>query len=489
MIDSFWTKWRIKQLAGGEALLAGKWLEDYARWLYGRAWYRCRGDQAQVQRLLEETFAAAAGRLKECAAGNFPMSDWLVSIYEQFVAGVPISDHAPQPTEELRKAVGGLLVSPMSEMKSFWPELTGFSQQALAMLSCDEQCLLICRYFRLERPADTAAQYGISLSEIQTSLYRASHSFRRILETLTQHGDQETPQRGQLDSAILETNLEKIFRTLVLEAPTLEFVAQLKERVDAVLVQNNSTGWTDSNRKKVYLGTSIAVLCIVIVIFIGFGNHESSTTNDEIKTSQNNKLRTQKDVSPAAAPDAAQEVQVAVRLGMAQDMEGLLGILRTGTYPAQIAAAYYLGQYGDQSAINLLDQAAQKWYTENSTGTNPFIEAIAAIENRMRLQARQELQAKVQSLLTRKPASQEIHLPLNNKIMPQEPNILSKQAVAASQPQPPILPEPNALPKESNDTEPLLIVRMEPNQPLLIEEVNEPVLEEDVNLPVYEGSY
>ena len=50
---------------------------------------------------------------------------------------------------------------------------------------------------------------------------------------------------------------------------------------------------------------------------------------------------------------------------MAQDIEGLLGILRTGTYPAQIAAAHYLAQYGDQSAINLLDQAAQKWYAEN----------------------------------------------------------------------------------------------------------------------------
>jgi DNA-directed RNA polymerase specialized sigma24 family protein len=476
MIDSFWTKWRIKQLAGGEALLAGKWLEDYARWLYGRAWYRCRGDQAQVQRLLEETFAAAAGRLKECAAGKFPMSDWLVSMYEPFAAGFPVPDPAPQPTEELRKAVGGLFISPMSETESFWPELIRFSQQALAMLSCDEQCLLVCRYFRLERPADTAAQYGMSLSELQTSLYRASHSFRRILETLTQHGVQDTPQRGQLDSAILETNLEKIFRTLVLESPTLEFMAQLKERVEAVLSQNNSTGWSDSKKKKVYLGTSIAVLCTMIMIFIWCGNHGSLATNDEMKTSQNTKLRTQKDVSPAAAPDAAQEVQLAVRLGMAQDMEGLLGILRTGTYPAQIAAAYYLGQYGDPSAINLLDQAAQKWYTEDSTGTNPFIEAIAAIENRMRLQARQELQAKVQSLLTRKPSVPETPLPLYETRIPREPNILLKQD--AAKPQSPILPEPNAAPQKPNDTEPLLIVRMEPNKPPSIEEVNEPVYEE-----------
>jgi DNA-directed RNA polymerase specialized sigma24 family protein len=476
MIDSFWTKWRIKQLAGGEPLLVGKWLEDYARWLYGRAWYRCRGDEAQVQRLLEETFVAAAGRLNECAAGKYPMSEWLVSVYEPLAAGLPAPDPTPQPTEELRRAVGDLLISPMSETEAFWPELIQFSQQALAMLPCDEQCLLLCRYFRLERPADTAAQYGMSLTQMQTSLYRASHSFRRILDMLTQHGVRDTPQRGQLDSAIVEANLEKIFRTLVLETPTLDFMVQLKERVEAVLLQNKSIRWSDSNRKKVYLGTTIAVLCTVIMIFIWRGNQGSPATEDEVKTSQSTGLRTQKDVSPAAAPDAAQEVQNAVRLGTAQDIEGLLGILRTGTYPAQIAAAYYLGQYGDQSVINLLDQAAQKWYAENSTGTNPFIEAIVAIENRMRLQAGRELQAREQSLLTRKSAVRQAPPPANETLISQEPNIVLKQEAVV--PQLPILPEPNTLPQEPNDTEPLLIVHMEPNEPPFVEEVNEPLYEE-----------
>jgi hypothetical protein len=341
------------------------------------------------------------------------------------------------------------------------------------MLSCDEQYLLICRYFRLERPADTAAQYDMSLSQMQTSLYRASHSFRRILDTLTQHGVRETPQRGQLDSAILETNLEKIFRTLVPESPTLDFMAQLKERVEAVLSQNKSMGWSESNKKKVYLGTSIAVLCTVIMIFIWRGNYASPAADDEMKTSQNTRARAPKNVSPTAAPDAAQEVQLAVRLGMAQDMEGLLGILRTGTYPAQIAAAHYLGQYGDQSAINLLDQASQKWYTENSTGANPFIEAIAAIENRMRLQARKQLQAKAQSLLSRKTAA-------NKTTISREPNVVPKQESA--KPLLPILPDPNAAPEEPNDTESLLIVHMEPNEPAIIEDVNEPVYEESDGL-------
>jgi DNA-directed RNA polymerase specialized sigma24 family protein len=450
MIDSFWTRWRIKQLARGESLLAGKWLDDYARWLYGRVWYRCQGDPMEAQRLLEKTFVSAAGRLKDYTAIHCPMSEWLLSVYEQLVEGLPDAGRSRQPVPELREAVGCLLIRPLSEIEPFWPELTELGQQALAMLSCDEQCLLMCRYFRLERPANTAEQYGMSLSEIQTLLYRASHSFRRILETLAQAGAGEASQRGQMDSAILETNLEKVFRTFVLEAPTLEFMAQLKERVEAIVAQNKPTGWIDSNKKKVYIGGGIAVLCGAIWIFTGWGNPGSFVNKEKRSTFRNSQPQTEQHISPTSTPDAAQEVQLAVRLGTAQDIEGLLGLLRTGTYPSQIAAAYYLGQYGDKSAINLLDQAAQKWYAENSTDTNPFIEAITAIENRMRLQARQELQAKVQSLLSRKPAAQETHPPLNNKIISQEPNMSAK---------------------EPNHPEPLLIVRVEPNQPLIIEEV------------------
>jgi DNA-directed RNA polymerase specialized sigma24 family protein len=482
MIDSFWTKWRIKQLARGEALLAGKWLEDYARWLYGRAWYRCQGEQAQTQRLVEETFTAAAGRLKECAAGKSPMSEWLLSIYEQLAAGLPVSGPTLQSTPELRKAVGCFLISPVLETEAYWPELTRLGQQALAMLSCDEQCLLVCRYIRLERPASTAALYGRDVSTIQTLLYKASHSFRRILEALAGPEAREASGRGQMDSAILEANLEKVFRTIVPESPSLEFMAQLKGRVEAILAQSGSAGW--SKNTKLCLGAGCAVLCAVILIVAWYGISGATANEQAIQTPRKNDVSVKKDVSAAVPPDSAQEVQLAVRLGTAQDVEGLLGILRKGTYPAQVAAAHYLAQFGDQSAINLLDQAAQKWYAENSAGPNPFIEAIAAIENRMRLQARQELLAKAQSLLTRPPATPETPPTQNETIVLQEPNTLIKQE--AAKPQSPVLTEPNVLPQEPNDAEPLLVIYAEPNEPTFVEDVNEPVFEEDANLPEYE---
>jgi DNA-directed RNA polymerase specialized sigma24 family protein len=485
MIDLFWTKWRIKQLARGDALLTGKWLEDYARWLYARVWYRCQCDRAEAQKLLEETFVSAAGRLKEYTAVRCPMSEWLLSVYEQFAADFPVAARSRQPSPEVCKAVWCLSMQPISETEIFWPELTSLSQQALAMLACDEQRLLMCRYFRLERPANTAAQYGLGLSEIQTLLYRASHSFRRILETLTQAGGVEISQRGQMDSAILEANLEKIFRTLVPEVPTVEFMAQLKERIETVLVQNKPTGWSDSNKKKLYLGGVVAVGCGVMLGFVIWGGGSSSISKKKTKTFQNSGLRTQQNVPPSSSPDAAQEVQTAVRLGTAQDVEGLLGVLRAGTYPAQIAAAYYLGQYGDKSAINLLDQAAQKWYVENPGGTNPFIEAIAAIENRMRLRAKEELETPpvppVQG-----PVVEEVNSSLKKKTIP-EPNLVPVRTITEPKPQKHSI-EPNLLPQEPDRPEPLLLVRVEPNQPLIIEEVNQLSPVDEPNLPVPEES-
>jgi len=37
MIDAFWTRWRVRRLYKADQALAGKWLDDYAGWLYQQA--------------------------------------------------------------------------------------------------------------------------------------------------------------------------------------------------------------------------------------------------------------------------------------------------------------------------------------------------------------------------------------------------------------------------------------------------------------------
>lgn len=488
MIDSFWTKWRIRQLARGENLLVGQWLEDYARWLYGRLWYRCLGQKEQAQQLLEEIFVSAAGQLKEFTSIRGSMSEWLLFIYEQLTANLPATDKPPQPGPQIRKAVWSLAVQPISEAEPLCPELAQYSQRALAMLSCDHQRVLVCRYCHLERLANTAAQYNCSLPEIQALLYKASHSFRRGLEALAQTGAEEISQTGRSDSTVLETNLEKIFCSLVLESPSPEIMIQLKERITTVLTHNKQTNWSGSTGK-FYLFGGFIIVCAIIIFFVWQGKRGPFVSPKE-NTSQEPKMNTQQNVSQVSTPDAAQEVQTAVQLGKAQDVEGLMGILRTGTFPAQIAAAYYLGRYGDKSAINLLDQAAQKWYAQNPAGKNPFLEAIEAIETRMRQQMQEELKA-AQIPPVKESAVQIADSILGKRAVEHEPNVLSPTQKK------PVLVEPNLLPQEPNQPQPLLMVHVEPNEPPIIEEYveypapeepNEPALAEEVNqlLPVDE---
>ncbi|MEN6306994.1 MAG: hypothetical protein ABFD91_04490, partial [Anaerohalosphaeraceae bacterium] len=118
--------------------------------------------------------------------------------------------------------------------------------------------------------------------------------------------------------------------------------------------------------------------------------------------------------------------KLAFELGEKKDMEGLIRILQTGTYPAQLVAANYLGRFGDKTAIDALDQAAQKWYAHESNETNPFIESIKAIENRAKV--RQRLEEELEKLKAQqkaaadKLADQQQDVPVKSEPVPTEPN-------------------------------------------------------------------
>jgi DNA-directed RNA polymerase specialized sigma24 family protein len=437
MIDSFWTKRRIKRLAGGDTLLVGKWLEDYAGWIYGRAWYCCQGDQTQAQQILEETFVSAAGRMNGPAKTNQTMGEWLLSVFEQTAA----DGHLGRVTEmqaspEIQKAVRNFSTQALLKTEFFWPELVWLGQQALAMLSRDEQEVLVCRYVRLEGPADIAAKYGLAISEVQTLLYKARHSFRRILELLTQAGAEEASQPAQADLAALEGNLEKVFCAMAPKpTPGPQALQQLKERVMAIAAQNRPRGWRNFNKKKVCVGCGIAALCGTISFFALWGG-TSSKSKEKTGTQPNGSLRTRENGRRSTASNSTEDIQLAFELGAAQNIEGLLGILRTGSYPAQIVAAYYLGQFGDKTAIDLLDQAAQKWYAENPMEKNPFIEAIAAIEGRMREQMRDALR-KAQIPPEPRPVAREPNFILKEQTAVEEPNTLPTQKTSATEPNKP----------------------------------------------------
>jgi hypothetical protein len=61
--------------------------------------------------------------------------------------------------------------------------------------------------------------------------------------------------------------------------------------------------------------------------------------------------------------------------------EGLLSLLRTASEPAQVAAAKYLGQIGNETILSDLQAFAAKW--QGAPGENPFQQAIEAIQKRL----------------------------------------------------------------------------------------------------------
>jgi hypothetical protein len=467
MIDSFWTRRRVKLLADGDVHLAQKWLEDYAGWIYGRAWYGCRGDEVQAARILEQTFLSVAQHLNEHIKSRQTMAEVLLSVFVQVTAedfGQPVETSA---SPEVQIAIQRLSTHPLMETESFWPELIQLCQQALAMLSRDEQEILVCRYIRLESPADIAVKYERTIAEVQTLLYKARHSFRRILESLSQIGSQETSRPIPADLASQEINLEKIFRALNPKPPLApETIQRLKQQILAVLTQDKPIPWKNTTFGKISIGCGIAaILCGTVVVW-AMWMRPSFGRENKTGIRRGNSPSTQQNGRQADSANLT-DIRQVFEMGETRDIQGLLGVLRTGSYPMQIVAAHYLGQFGDKAAIDLLDRAAQKWYAENPTEENPFIGAIKAIENRMRQEMRESLQ-KTQMATAPPQAKAEpnvIKTPLP------DPNVLPKAKTIAAEPNIPAppaqvipLPDPNVLPTEKT-------VEVEPNIPVPPEQI------------------
>ncbi|MBM4103989.1 MAG: hypothetical protein FJ263_08045 [Planctomycetes bacterium] len=465
MIDSFWTRRRVKLLANGDVHLAQKWLEDYAGWIYGRAWYGCRGDEVQAARILEQTFLSVAQHLNEYIKSGQTMAEVLLSAFTQVTSEGFVQPVETSVSPELQIAVGQLSTHPLLETEPFWPELIRLCQQALAMLSRDEQEILVFRYLRLESPAVIAVKYERTIADVQTLLYKARHSFRRILESLLRIGSQETSRPIPADLASQEMNLEKIFRALNPKpAIAPETIQRLQEQILAVLTRNKPADWNAG--KKIAVACGVVVLCGAVVVW-ALWMRPLSVRENKTEIRRGNSPSAQQNDPQADSANLPRDIRQVFEMGETKDVQGLLGVLRTGAYPMQIVAAHYLGQFGDKAAIDLLDRAAQKWYAENPTEENPFIGAIEAIENRMRQEIRESLH-KTQMATVPPQAGAEpnvIKTPLP------EPNVLPKAKPDAAEPNIPpppkqVIPQPdaNVMPETNEPADEPNTMQEEPNE-------------------------
>lgn len=396
MIDAFWTRWRVRRLYKADQALAGKWLDDYAGWLYRRAWYCTGQNELQAHRILSQILSAAAGRLVDYLSLSVPMSEWLLGFYLT-TEGVQKTDFSWLQDSAVQAIVRTITTQSIPDDAKAREKLLQACQCALALLGRDDQEILISRYLRMETPAQMAAAYGMDSSQMQELLYRARHAFRRTLESLTGAVSNEINRAAQDSMEVLEANLENLFQSLG-TAPRIDAdqMNTIRATVLEILSKNRpgSMFW-QSAWKKLLIAAFLAVMLLILVVFWWPDAQTQAPTPGPTAAAAQKTTSSENKNAPTPA-EMGQQMKLAFELGENKDVAGLIRILQTGSYPAQLIAAKYLGQCADKSAINALDQAAQKWYAHETNETNPFIEAIKAIENRAKV--RQRLEAELEKI-------------------------------------------------------------------------------------------
>ncbi|MBN2513976.1 MAG: hypothetical protein JXB18_13650 [Sedimentisphaerales bacterium] len=454
MIDAFWTRWRVRRLYKVDQALAGKWLDDYAGWLYRRAWYCTGQNEPEAHRILSQALSAAAGRIVDYLGLSVPMSEWLLGLYLT-TEGAQKTDFGYLQDTAVQAIVRTLTTQSISDNAIARGKLLQACQCALALLGRDDQEILISRYLRMETPAQMAAAHDMDSTQMQGFLYRARHAFRRTLESLTGTVSNEMNRPAQDSMEVLEANLENLFQSLG-SAPKInpDEMNTIRATVLEMLSKHKPSSTFSLFSWKSFIAASVAVTLIIAAIFWRPGT-EAEATHPEPTGGAAQNTTSSANQNPTTPVDMGQEMKLAFELGENNDVQGLIGILQTGSYPAQLVAAKYLGQFADKSAINALDQAAQKWYAQETNETNPFIEAIKAIENRALV--RQRLEAELEKIKTRQAVAESTE-------QGEEPSVAENT-------------EPNQLETEPNTTE---VVPDPTETPTSIFQQPDPVVPEDL---------
>jgi len=396
MIDAFWTRWRVRRLYKADQALAGKWLDDYAGWLYRRAWYCTGQNEPEAHRILSQTLSAAAGRIVDYLSLSVPMSEWLLGLYLT-TEGAQKADFSLLQDSAVQAIVRTITTQSIQDDAKAREKLLQACQCALALLSRDDQEILVSRYLRMDTPTQMAAAHDMDSTQMQELLYRARHAFRRTLESLTGTVSNAMNRAAQDSMEVLEANLENLFQSLG-AAPRInpDETNTIRATVLEILSKNKPSSAFSLFSWKSLIAAAIGILIVIAAILWRPGTDgEAANPEPAGGTAQNTSSSSANKNMPTPV-DMGQEMKLAFELGEKKDIEGLIRIMQTGSYPVQLIAAKYLGQFADKSAINALDQAAQKWYAHETNETNPFIEAIKAIENRARV--RQRLEAELEKI-------------------------------------------------------------------------------------------
>jgi len=170
----------------------------------------------------------------------------------------------------------------------------------------------------------------------------------------------------------LDLNIDKLLSSI---EPQLQLPAAKKEQILSNLLLEAAQAKKQNSTRTFYLWLKLTAAAILVFGLVIAGLYLLKPESPSVKPQQ---IAHQ----PAPGKQSADELKTVEQLFAAKNAAGLVAVLEKGKPQTQIAAADYLAQIGDVSAIAPLQKLSQKW--DPAKGKNPFASAIEKIQARQK---------------------------------------------------------------------------------------------------------
>ncbi len=404
-MEGYWTKKRIALLTAAEPQAIQTWLEQYVNVIYTWLYFQVASDSDTTVDLTIRTFTRALEQIEQFQPAQQTMFQWLRACAKQALdEGLQqwqTKRQRPWAWSQLPADVLSGLSTLRNEVLSDEavsnPAVQEMVQATLAEMEETDRALMMHRYNHLDTPEHITEEVGLSIEQVDDRLYRCRHFFRRALIQLVQSenlGFNEASATGTLER--LDSNLEKLLSSTAMYRPIsdnhLAIINKALTRAVLNVAQTRNAASGNHSRRRILIIAAAVLLvlgCIGFLYPILLDEPEQAQTPDSPKQDQDNTaMPDTAKASPNAPEDDTEQIdqdQLRLRrvfeMGQVGDLAGLLQILKDGQFTSQLAAAHFIGNLGDESAIGLLEESEAKWYP-NGPDDNPFAEAIIQIQNR-----------------------------------------------------------------------------------------------------------
>jgi len=388
-----WTKAECRQLRAGNIRLLRRWVQEHADSFYTWVVRHYLLSLPEAQERTVHLLKAAYSAVSEYEPASGSMYRWIV----ERAAAVYAPETNWDSLRNLPKADEILAMLARIGTQDF-PEdylenllVVHLVQAALTEMEGSHRQVLLCRYYRIDTEGAALTGRLSSSEEMEEELVRARYYFRRyLLGWIQSLSAAPATVSDEIQIQVFERNLEKIFRSV---PPLLKLPPESRQMLEDALLQEAEFRHSGTALERVFSPKTawwgIGVLFLILVL-VGLGYYWRTDQSDvqEVpprRAAVGSKKSEVKEVDEKKL--SAEELKVLLNqvfaAGSAGDVGELLRVLETGPYPAQVAAAVFLGRVGDAGAIGPLEKASRRWFSD-SRDEDPFLLAIEQIERRLK---------------------------------------------------------------------------------------------------------